>query len=79
MTRRRMRAGEFTKFVDRTLTIRMANGETAKVKVNFVDEEAGEIVAAVVEASDPEHYRSACALHTFAAADIVSAELSPRT
>jgi hypothetical protein len=71
-----MRAGEFAKFVDRTLMLRMTNGETAKVKVNFLDEEAGEIVGAVLEASDPEHYRSACAMHTFAAADIVRAELS---
>jgi hypothetical protein len=61
---------------DRTVTLRMMDGETAKVKVDFVDEEYEDIIAAVVETSCPEHCRAPCAIQTFAAADIVSAELS---
>jgi hypothetical protein len=49
-----MRGGEFAKFVDRTLMIRMTNGETAKVKVTFVDEETGaaDIVSAELSEAD---------------------------
>ena len=54
----------------------MTDGETAKVKIDFVDEECEDIIAAVLETSRPEHNRAPCALHTFAAGDIVSAELS---
>ncbi len=71
-----MRIHDLKQFVEKTVTLRLMNGETAKVKVDFVDEESGDIVAAVLEASDPEHYRGACAMHTFAAPEIVSAELS---
>jgi len=71
-----MRINDLKQFVDRTVTLRMKDGETAKVKVDFVDEEYEDIIAAVVETSRPEHYRAACAMHTFAAGDIVSAELS---
>jgi hypothetical protein len=71
-----MRIKDLKQFVDRTVTLRMKDGETAKVKVGFVDEEDEDIIAAVVETSRPEHYRAPCAVHTFAAGDIVSAELS---
>ncbi|HEY6303963.1 MAG TPA: hypothetical protein VIX14_12945 [Terriglobales bacterium] len=71
-----MRIKDLKQFVDRTVTLRMKDGETAKVKIGFVDEEDEDIIAAVVETSRPEHYRAACAVYTFAAGDIVSAELS---
>jgi hypothetical protein len=71
-----MRIHDLKQFVDRTVTLRMTDGETAKVKVNLVDEEYEDIIAAVLEASCPERYRAPCAVHTFAAADIVSVELS---
>ena len=71
-----MRIDELKQFVDTTVTLRMRDGEIAKVKVNFVDEEYENIVALVVETSYPEHHRAPCAVHTFAAEDIVSAELS---
>jgi hypothetical protein len=54
----------------------MTDGETAKVKVNFVDEEYEDIIAALLETSRPERYRAPCAIYTFASADILSAELS---
>lgn len=71
-----MRIEDLKPLLDRTVILRMINGETAKVKINFIDEDDEEIFAAVVETSVPENYRQPCALHTFAAADIVSAELS---
>ena len=54
----------------------MKDGEIAKVKITFVDEESADLIAAVVETSCPDHYRAPCAVHTFAAADIASVELS---
>lgn len=71
-----MRIDDLKQFVDKTVTLRMNDGEIVKVKVTFVDEEYEDITAAVVESSCPDHYRGACAIHTFAAADISSVELS---
>lgn len=71
-----MRINDLKRFVDTTVTLRMQDGEITKAKVNFVDEESGDIIAVVVETSCPEHYRNPCSAYTFAAADIVSAELS---
>jgi len=72
-----MRIGDLKQFVDTTVTLRMKNGESTKVKINFILEEDEEIAAVVVESSCPEHYRAPCAVYTFAAADILSAEVSP--
>jgi hypothetical protein len=71
-----MRINELKPFVDTTVTLRMRDGEIAKVKVNFVDEEYENIVALVVETSCPEHHRAPCALYTFAAEDMASVEPS---
>lgn len=71
-----MRIIDLKQFVDKTVTLHMQDGETAKVRVNFVDDEREDLIAAVVETSRPEHYRGPCAVYTFAASDIVSAELS---
>lgn len=71
-----MKIEDLKPFLDRTITLRMINGEVAKVKINFIDEDDGEIVAALVETSAPENYRQPCALHTFAASNIASAERS---
>ena len=69
-----MKINELKHFVDRIVTLRMRDGEIAKVKVNFVDDENEEVTVLVVETSCPEHRRAPCALHTFFAEDIVSAE-----
>jgi hypothetical protein len=71
-----MKITDLKQFVDKTVTLRMTDGETAKVKVDFVDEECEDIIADVLETSNPEHYRTPRAIYTFAARDIVSAELS---
>lgn len=71
-----MRIDDLKQFVDKTVTLRMTDGETAKVKVDFVDEEYEDMIAAVVETSRPERYRAPCARYTFAASDIVSVELA---
>ncbi len=74
-----MRIEELKPFVDKTVTLRMNSGETATVKVTSVDEEYADLIAAVMETSCPDQYRGACALHTFAAADIVSVEIPERS
>jgi len=71
-----LRIDDLKQFVDKTVTVHMNDGEVAKVKVTFVDEEGEDIVGAVEETSRPDGYRAACAVHTFAAADIASVELS---
>jgi len=67
---------DLTRFLGRTVTLRMTNRDIVKIKVEFIDEDDENIVAAVIESSYPEHYRQPCAMHTFAAAEIVSAEIS---
>ena len=71
-----MRINDLHQFLDRTVTLRLRGGEITKVKVSFVDEEGEDIIAAVVETSRPEHYRHPCAMYSFAAEDILSAEPS---
>lgn len=71
-----MRINDLKQFVDKTVMLHMMDRETAKVKVNFVDDEYEDMIAAVLETSRPERYRAPCAVYTFAAGDIVSAELS---
>jgi hypothetical protein len=48
-----MRINDLKPFVDKTVTLRVTDGETAKLKVNFVDEEYDDIIAAVLETSRP--------------------------
>jgi small nuclear ribonucleoprotein (snRNP)-like protein len=74
--RDRMQINNLHQFVDKTVTLRMSDGETTRVKVLFVDEEDEVVIAEVVETSRPEESRAPCARHTFAAEHIVSAELS---
>ncbi len=71
-----MRIDDLEQFVGRTVTLHMKDGEVVKVKVDFVDDESEDIMAAVLETSHPEHYRAPCLMHTFAAGNIVSAEPS---
>lgn len=71
-----MRIDDLKQFVDKTVTLRMNDGEIAKVNVNFVDEEYEDIIAAVEQSSCPDNYRAGCAVYTFAAADIASVEFS---
>jgi hypothetical protein len=56
--------------------IHAAGSETAKVRVDFVDQEYEDMIVALLETSRPEHYRAPCAEYTFVAGDIVSVELS---
>jgi hypothetical protein len=67
---------DLKQFLDKTVTLRMTDGEIAKVRVDFIDAEYEDIIADVLETSRPERYGDRFAAFTFAAADIVSAELS---
>jgi small nuclear ribonucleoprotein (snRNP)-like protein len=71
-----MTLSELKQFLDKTVTLRMTNGETAKVRVRVVDEEYDDLIVDVLETSTPERYRDRLAAYTFAASDIESAELA---
>jgi hypothetical protein len=69
-----MLISELKQFLDKTVTLRMTNGEVAKVRVDFVDEEYEDIIVDVLETSQPDQYRDSPAAYTFAAADILTVE-----
>jgi len=73
-----MRLNDLKPFVDKTVTLRMTDGEVAKVRVHIVDEEYEDLIVDVLETSRPERYRGhlAASAYTFAATDIASAELA---
>jgi len=71
-----MTLSDLKQFLDKTVRLRMANGETAKVRVLVIDEEYDDLIVDVLETSTPERYRDRSAAYTFAASDIESAELA---
>lgn len=71
-----MEISDIKRFLGQTAIMRMTNGEVLKVKIDFVDDEDDNVAAAVLETSHPEHYRQPCAMHTFAASEIASVDLS---
>lgn len=71
-----MKIFELRPYVDKSATLRMADGEVAKVFIRFADEEYDDIIVDVLESTRSQPYDPASA-YTFAAADIVSAEQSP--
>ena len=68
-----MKISELKEFVDKTVTLRMTDGEVAQVRVIWFSEEYDDIVVDVLESTRTQPYTPACA-YTFAAADIVSAK-----
>ncbi len=70
-----MMLNDLKPFLDKTVTLRMTDGEIAKVRLRMVDEEYDDLIVDVLETSSPERYRNHLAAYTFAAADIASAEL----
>jgi hypothetical protein len=71
-----MKISELKKFVDKTVTLRMIDGEVAKVRLRFADEEYDDIIVDVLESTRSQPYVSASA-YSFPAAEIVSADVSP--
>jgi hypothetical protein len=71
-----MTLSDLKQFLDKTVMLRMTDGETAKVKVRVVDEEYDDLIVDVLETSAPQRYRDLSAAYTFAASDIESAELA---
>jgi hypothetical protein len=67
---------DLKQFRDKTVTLRMRDGEVAKVRVLLVDEEYGDIVADLLLSTHPVNYRDPSAAYTFAAVDIIAAEIS---
>ena len=71
-----MELNDLKQFLDKIVILRMTDGEVAKVKVDFIDEEYQDIIVDVLWTSRPDRYRDTSAACAFAAADIVSAEIS---
>ena len=67
---------DLRQFLDKTVVLHMTDGENAKVRVDFLDQEYEDIIVKVLETSHPEHYRDNSAAYTVAAADIASAKLA---
>jgi hypothetical protein len=68
-----MKISELAEFVDKTVTLRVTDGEVAKVRVDFISEEDEDIIVDVLESTRLAPYDPSCA-YLFEAADIVSAE-----
>jgi hypothetical protein len=71
-----MKISDLKPFLDKTVTLQMTDGEVAKVRVGWISEEYDDITVDVLESTRSQPYDPACA-YTFAAADIVSIEVSP--
>jgi hypothetical protein len=71
-----MTLGDLKQFLDKTVTLRMTDGEVAKVRVRLVDEEYDDLIVDVLETSAPARYRDRSSAYTFAASDIESADLA---
>ena len=69
-----MKISELKGFVDKTVVLQMTDGEVAKVRVDWFSEEYDDIVVDVLESTRSQPYDPSCA-YTFAAADIISAEV----
>jgi hypothetical protein len=70
-----MTLNDLKQFLNKTVRLRMIDGEVAKVRVRLVDEEYDDLIVDVLETTSPERYRDHLAAYTFAASDIASAEL----
>ena len=68
-----MNTNDLTQFLGCNVSLVMMSGENLKVRVEFVDEDDGTVIGAVMETSHPEHNRQPCAMRTFAASEIASA------
>ncbi|OAI56886.1 hypothetical protein AYO50_02255 [Acidobacteria bacterium SCGC AG-212-P17] len=68
-----MKIADLKLYVDKTITLRMTDGEVAKVRVGWISEEYDDIIVDVLESTRSQPYDPGCA-YTFAAADIVSTE-----
>jgi hypothetical protein len=70
-----MKIADLKPFVDKAVTLRLTDGEVAKVRVLWISEEYDDIIVDVLESSRSQPYDPASA-YTFAADDIVSADVS---
>jgi hypothetical protein len=68
-----MKISDLKAFVDKTVTLRMTDGELAKVLVHSTSEEYDDIIVDVLESTRSQPYNPRSA-YTFAAADILSVE-----
>lgn len=70
-----MKIADLKPLVDKTVTLRMTDGEVAKVRVFWFSEEYDDIIVDVLESTRSQPYNPDSS-YTFAATDIISAEVS---
>jgi hypothetical protein len=70
-----MTLDQLKQFLDKTVVLRMTDGERATVRVRLVDEEYADVIVDVLETSSPERYKDRSAAYAIAAPDVASAEL----
>jgi hypothetical protein len=56
-----MKISELKEFVDKTVTLRMTDGEVAKVRVDFISQEDEDIIVDVLESTRLAPYDPSCA------------------
>lgn len=56
---------------DKVVTLQMNNGEIARVRVHWVDDEYDDLIVDILETNKPELYGDLSNTFTFSAADIV--------
>jgi small nuclear ribonucleoprotein (snRNP)-like protein len=72
-----MTLSDLKHFLDKTVILRMTNGETATARVRGIDEEYDNLIVVVLETSTPERHPGRVAAYIIAASHIESAELAP--
>ncbi len=72
-----MKISDLKAFVDKTVTLRMTDGEVIKARVDWFSEEYDDIIVDVLESTRSQPYDPACA-YTIAAAEIVQPKSLPK-
>jgi len=65
---------ELKVFEDRTVVLRLTDGEVLTANVAFVDREYEDIIVDVLETTQPHHYKVPNAAYAIPVAEIVSVE-----
>jgi hypothetical protein len=65
---------EVRSYQDKTVILKLSDGEITTAKIAFVDAEYEDIVVDIISTNRPDNYRHSDAAYTIAAGDLVSIE-----
>jgi hypothetical protein len=71
-----MKVSELKDFQDREVILKLVDGETLRALISFVDGEYEDIIVDVLGTDKPENYKTAEAVYTIPAPDILSVTIS---